>query len=123
MPPAALTFVSHIFQTTSCFLASSASGPVSASGAPILITSAARAGGAEIAAMPAARIIAPENPAVVRRMMTSGPDDDVGGSGGQSPCRDHPATATFPATGVSVGMVAQAAAARLPNVWAGDYRI
>src|SRR5713226_7143529 len=79
MPPAALTFVSHILQTTSCFLASSASGPVSASGAPILITSAAHAGGAEIAAMPAARIIAPENPAVVRRMMTSGPDDDVGG--------------------------------------------
>src|SRR5262249_47641993 len=49
MPPAALTLSSHIFQTTSCFLASSASGPVSASGAPILITSAALAANADTA--------------------------------------------------------------------------
>ena len=42
MPPAALTFASHIFQTTSCFLASSASGPVSASGAPNLIVGGLR---------------------------------------------------------------------------------
>src|SRR5580704_5324676 len=62
MPPAALTLSSHIFQTTSCFLPSSASEPVSASGAPILITSAALAGSgnapsaAKPAAAPAARM-------------------------------------------------------------------
>src|SRR5258708_13589489 len=65
MPPAALTFLSHIVQTTSCFLASSASGPVSASGAPSLITSAALAG-AESAS---ARTIAPAEPAVVTCMI------------------------------------------------------
>ena len=40
MPPAALTLSSHIFQVTSCFLASSAMAPVSASGAPILMSAA-----------------------------------------------------------------------------------
>src|SRR5262245_35127321 len=54
MPPAALTLSSHIFQTTTCFLASSASGPVSASGAPILITSAALAAHTDTAIMAAA---------------------------------------------------------------------
>jgi hypothetical protein len=60
MPPAAFTFSSHILKVTSCFLASSDTAPVSANGAPILISAARVAEIARVlAARPAARISAP----------------------------------------------------------------
>src|SRR5437763_2532600 len=72
MPPAALTFSSHILKVTSCFLASSETAPVSPSGAPILMSAALTADAVSgLAARAAAKISAPEYLAVVHRIVAS----------------------------------------------------